>query len=186
MMNWDVPEGFKKLAYSVGTNKRLDRLLCLKTRDIMKRKMKPRIIDRYPPEGKDRHYYPFPSVISDFCFPSGIILKSEYGQPEFFNFILTDGDGNHIYGTCLIFDEDLSSAFKETLKSYHVRNVSQVRGIKAICILSHYSFNNAFKDILKQLYRMQISNTGLHLPMERIITNIIEEIPLPDEGKLMI
>lgn len=58
--------------------------------------------------------------------------------------------------------------------------------MKAICILSHYSFNAAFKQILMQLYRMQISTTSLSIPIERHITNIIEEIPLPDEGTLLV
>lgn len=35
-ITWDVPEGYKKLAYSVGTNGILNRLLCLKTRDLTK------------------------------------------------------------------------------------------------------------------------------------------------------
>ena len=74
-MNWEVPEGYKKLAYSVGTNGCLNRLLCLKTRDLMKKRMKPKIIDRYPQE--DRHYYQCPASISDFCFPSAIVLKTE-------------------------------------------------------------------------------------------------------------
>ena len=70
--------------------------------------------------------------------------------------------------------------------TYNIKNAAQVRGFKALCIISHYSFTTAFKDILKQLYRMQISNTGLTLPMERFIINVIDEIPLPDEGKLQI
>jgi len=89
-LNWEVPEGYRKLVYSVGVDGNLNRLLCLRTRDIMKRKLKAKIIDRYPKEGLDRHYYPFPASISDFCFPSGITLKTEYGQPEYFNFNLTD------------------------------------------------------------------------------------------------
>ena len=47
-MNWDVPEGYKKLAYSVGTNGVLNRLLCLKIRDLTKRRIKAKVIDRYP------------------------------------------------------------------------------------------------------------------------------------------
>ena len=47
-MNWDVPEGYKKLAYSVGLDGCLNRLLCLKTRDLMKKKIKPKVLDRYP------------------------------------------------------------------------------------------------------------------------------------------
>jgi hypothetical protein len=50
-MNWDVPEGYKKLAYSVGLHGVLNRLLCLKTRDLMKKKIKPKVLDRYPPAG---------------------------------------------------------------------------------------------------------------------------------------
>lgn len=72
------------------------------------------------------------------------------------------------------------------MQKLHVKNHEKVRGVKAICILSHYCFNQAFKDILKQLYRMQISNTALSIPIERYITNIIDEIPLPDQGKLLI
>lgn len=185
-MNYAPPEGYKKLAYSVGSNGNLNRLLCLHHRDILKKKLKAKVIDRFPPEGHDRHYYDFPATIADFCFPSGIQFKLEYGPPEFFNFNLTDSNGDSIYGTCLIFDEDLSEAFQEKLRKENVKNVQKVRGVKAICILSHYSFNTAFKEILKQLYRIQISNTGLHLPIERFITNILEEIPLPDEGKLMV
>lgn len=152
----------------------------------MKKKLVAKIIDRYPPEGEDRSYYPFPVSINEFCFPSGVAIKTETGTPEFFNFLLTDQDGFQIYCTCLIFDEDLSESFKEKLASYHVKNPEKVRGLKAICILSHHCFYSQFKDILKQLYRMQISNTPFTIPIERFITNIIDEIPLPDEGKLQI
>ena len=79
----------------------------------MKKKMKPKIIDRYPKE--DRHYYACPANISDFCFPSAVQLKNESAPPEFFNFSLTDENGTHIFGTALIFDEDLSQAFKDKL-----------------------------------------------------------------------
>jgi hypothetical protein len=33
---------------------------------------------------------------------------------------------------------------------------------------------------------MQISNNALSIPIERFVTNIIDEIPLPDEGKLLV
>lgn len=59
----------------------------------MKRKLKAKVIDRYPPQGKDRSYYAFPPNISEFCFPSGVTLKTDYGPPEYFNFLLTDQDG---------------------------------------------------------------------------------------------
>ena len=46
-------------------------------------------------------------------------------------------------------DEEPSKYFKEKLKSYYVKNIPNIRTLKAICILSHYSFNNSFKEILK-------------------------------------
>jgi hypothetical protein len=42
----------------MGSHGFLNRLLCLKNRDIMKRHLKARVLDKYPQE--DRHYYPFP------------------------------------------------------------------------------------------------------------------------------
>jgi hypothetical protein len=59
-INWDVPEGYRKISYGVGLNGELNRLLCLKFRDLTRRKIKPKVIDRYPPLGSDRNYYPFP------------------------------------------------------------------------------------------------------------------------------
>ena len=48
----------------------------------------------------------------------------EEGAPEFFNFSLTDYDGTQIFGTCLIFDEEPSDAFKYKLKTMYVKNIS--------------------------------------------------------------
>ena len=89
----------------------------------------------------------------------------------------------------MLFDEDLSYALKAKIRNLQpqLRNLKHdVLGTKAICILSHFSFNHAFKEILKQLYRIQISNTGLHLPLERFIVNFMDEVPLPDEGKVLV
>ena len=87
---WDVPPGFRKLPYSVGTDGVLNRLLCYKPRDLFRRKIKPRLLDHYP---KNRHYYPLPPNIADFCFPQGVTLSTEAGQPEFFNFSIMCADG---------------------------------------------------------------------------------------------
>ena len=39
--------------------------------------------------------------------------------------------------------------FKEKLKKMYVRKYQSLRVLKAICILSHYSFNAGFKEILR-------------------------------------
>lgn len=68
----------------------------------------------------------------------------------------------------------------------HVKNLDNIRTLKALCVLSHYSFNVQFKEILKQLYRVQISQTRSKIPLERHVINFMEEIPLPDEGRLLV
>lgn len=43
---------------------------------------------------------------------------------------------------------------------------------------------DSFKEILKQLYRIHLSNTPI--PIERYIVNIMEEIPVPDKGNILV
>lgn len=73
---------------------------------------------------------------------------------------------------------------KLKLKSNFVSNVDDIYTQKAICILSHYSFMDSFKEALKQIYRIHLSNSPL--PIERYVVNIIHEIPVPDKGNILI
>lgn len=43
---------------------------------------------------------------------------------------------------------------------------------------------DSFKEILKQLYRIHLSKTPV--PLERYIINIMDEIPVPDRGNIMV
>lgn len=142
------------------------------------------MLDRFPPFQHDRPYYPFPGdSLSQFCFPSGIQFTTERSVPTHFSFILTDAGGQHIYGTALIFDETLSTEMKNQLRTRgHVYNVNidNIYSQKAICILSHYAFIDSFKEVLKQVYRIHLSQTPI--PIERFIVNIMEEIPVPDKA----
>lgn len=55
-------------------------------------------------------------------------------------------------------------------KTVHVR--------KAICLLSHWPFFDAFKKFLSQLYK--ISTTGPHtVPIERHISHFMFDVPYP-------
>ena len=133
----------------------------------------------------NREYYEYPQTLSNFCFPSGIEFQKVRGIPSYFSFILTDAEGQRIYGTCLIFDEILSEELKQALrKNWVLGSLSEVYTQKAICILSHYSFMESFKDILKQLYTLHLSNT--QIPIERYLVNIMNEIPVPDKGNLLV
>lgn len=74
MTNYAVPEGIKIVTYRLGLKK--DRILTFMKLDLMKTKLKPEILDRYPP--RDRLEIPFTPYISSFCFPSGISLHRNY------------------------------------------------------------------------------------------------------------
>lgn len=56
---------------------------------------------------------------------------------------------------------------------------------KAICILSHFSFSESFKQVLKKIYQIHLSQ-NMKIPIERFIMNVIDEVPLPDKGNIMI
>jgi len=43
-----------------------------------------------------------------FCFPKGIKLSHKIREPTSFSFILTREDGARVYGTTLVFDEDIT------------------------------------------------------------------------------
>ena len=53
---------------------------------------------------------------------------------------------------------------------------------KALILLSHYAFHNAWRVFLQQLYR--ISLAGAPLPIERYISNFVCELPLPPKGQV--
>jgi hypothetical protein len=53
---------------------------------------------------------------------------------------------------------------------------------KAICILSHWPFLDAFRSYLTTLYRLSLTPTPVCL--ERYICNLMHEIPLPPQGKI--
>jgi hypothetical protein len=55
---------------------------------------------------------------------------------------------------------------------------------KTICILSHWPLYHTFQSFLVELYRLSISPCPI--PLERIITNFVDEVPLPPSGKVAV
>lgn len=43
---------------------------------------------------------------------------------------------------------------------------------------------DSFKEILKQLYRIHLSSSNI--PIERFIVNVMDEIPVPDKGNILV
>ena len=92
------------------------------------------------------------------------LYQNDSPNPKAFSFILTQEDGARLYGTSLCFYEPVD---KELYKSIgHIENSITVIGQKAICLISHFPYMNEFKRILRQLYRISLSNS--ELPIEVI------------------
>ena len=51
---------------------------------------------------------------------------------------------------------------------------------KAICLISHWPYIDHMKEILREIYRLHLSTYDV--PIERVICNLLQEVPLPDQG----
>ncbi|KAH8289587.1 hypothetical protein KR054_007452 [Drosophila jambulina] len=128
-------------------------------------------------------------------------------SPVFSTFVLTVNDGTYkVYGSALTFYEDydesqLSEEQKELL-GWDEKFGSQhsLHMIKAICLLSHHPFGDTFDKWLKYLHvnsklifsvkkrskvllvstqRMVLYGVNIPIPVERYITQLLDEVPFP-------
>lgn len=87
------------------------------------------LVDRFPLE--DNQESRIENGISDFCFPDGLKLSRGMVMPKFFCFVLTDGEGNRTYGSCLtIFEllpEDAEAALREQIAAWEQRQAERRR-----------------------------------------------------------
>lgn len=51
--------------------------------------------------------------------------------------------------------------------------------------MSHFSFSESFKQVLKKVYQIHLSQ-NMKIPIERFIVNLMDEVPLPDKGNIMV
>ncbi|KAH8240501.1 hypothetical protein KR038_007994 [Drosophila bunnanda] len=157
---------------------------------------KPEILLRYPTV--DHNDFPLnlcPSVPL-FCLPMGASLeawphvngteKRKPISPVFSTFVLTVNDGTYkVYGSALTFYEDfnesqLSEEQKELLgwdEKFGAQH--SLHMIKAICLLSHHPFGDTFDKWLKYLHRMVLYGVNIPIPVERYITQLLDEVPFP-------
>lgn len=150
----------------------------------------------------------FPDQISRFVFPDGCLISETQKPPSLFTFVLTAANGYRLYGAALrIYDETMETCqLKSVLQASGytvpmpwwlsdtstppisrsgkpVRRPSDIIFVpKCLVVISHYSFFHAFRQFLKQLYRLSILETPL--PIERYIANFTSELPLPPQGKV--
>ncbi|KAH8291608.1 hypothetical protein KR018_006748 [Drosophila ironensis] len=157
---------------------------------------KPEILLRYPTV--DHNDFPLnlcPSVPL-FCLPMGASLeawphvhgneKRKPISPVFSTFVLTVNDGTYkVYGSALTFYEDFDasqlSAEQKELLGWDEEFAQQhsLHMIKAICLLSHHPFGDTFDKWLKYLHRMVLYGVNIPIPVERYITQLLDEVPFP-------
>ena len=73
--------------------------------------------------------------------------------------MLTNQAGTRQYGNCLIFYEPISQNIKDMFNKYNYKEENKFYVPKALCLLSQFSMNYCFKQLLKQLFRIQISQS---------------------------
>lgn len=90
-----------------------------------------------------------------------------------------------MYVSVLVFNENpLDPALESTLRAFNITNPKEILVPKALVIISHYSFINNYREFLKSLYSVHLRKQIL--PLERYITNFVDEIPRPDKGNLCV
>ncbi|XP_017484119.1 PREDICTED: DENN domain-containing protein 4C isoform X2 [Rhagoletis zephyria] len=156
----------------------------------------PEILLRYPTV--DHNDFPLnlcPSVPL-FCLPMGASLeawphvsdgeKRKPISPVFSTFVLTVNDGSYkVYGSALTFYEDFEES-ELTAKQRELlcwdeafANHNSLHIIKSICLLSHYPFGDTFDRWLRYLQRLAVRGVDLPVPIERYITQLLDEVPFP-------
>jgi len=135
---------------------------------------------RYPET--DHPDVPFPPGVAVFCFPEGgARLLPRMEMPIFFEFVSTGENGSHLFGFVLVIFEP----FEERLLPRAMQESAQLwHAPKCLCLLSHWPFRSQFRTFLTQMYRLSIS--PVMLPLERVVSNFVCEVPLPPPGRIRV
>lgn len=154
---------------------------------------KPDYLSRYPLG--DLPEFPFPNSVPLFCLPMGATLElwskeATQLKPVFSTFVLTVSDAKHkVYGSAVTFyerfpEEKLTEKQKEMLK-YSEESDSLLYANKSICVLSHWPFSDDFEVWLRWLHSIVTNGQPQQIPVERYITQLLDEVPFPSPRILL-
>jgi hypothetical protein len=159
----------------------------------------PEVADCFPVQTMHRDME-FPGHLPSFVLPEGCHPSKTQKPPCFFTFVLTLGDGDRLYGGVLqIYDETmeteglkeviLNSGYEGELPQFLLQEDEDDQSDivflpKCLVILSHHPLFDLFRESLLQLYRITLVEAPL--PIERYISNLVSEIPLPPQGKIIV
>ena len=155
-----------------------------------------KVIDRYPSSSsstlKASRAVPFPEGVHLFCLPAGLRLSSVPLSPTFHSFVHTSENASRLLGSCLTFYEPINSMQLLSLRNLveYALSKEQLADIvekqwwvpKCICLISQWPFVYSFKRVLCQIYLMSFGENSL--PLERYISNFINDVPAPPVGRV--
>jgi hypothetical protein len=159
----------------------------------------PQICDCYPEQDFHSQDMEFPGHLPSFVLPEGCRPSLVHKTPTFFTFVLTTGGGDRLYGGSLqIYDETkgieevrdaiLNSGYEGELPRFLEERDEDDPEIvffsKSLVLLSHYPLFDLFRTSLKQLNMLTLIEAPL--PIERYISNLCREVPLPPQGKIRV
>ena len=139
----------------------------------------PEILDSYPDKESPNQ------AVSLFCFPEGIQIKDKSESLKCFNFVLTDEFGERIYGSTLIFSQEISISLREAFIPTYDDPTKTFYIQKAICILSKYPFYYNCLLFLKELYNIVESKIKNKIPIERIICTFVDSLYIQEYDKIL-
>lgn len=159
--------------------------------DPLKLAYTPTILDRYPLE--DHSDSQLPTGLTLFCLPDGLHISNIQKPPIFFSFIQTSDNGSQLIGSCLTFYEELNELQRNSLNylfDHHEGSDISSEAMKHIkfyvpkclCLLSQWPFISSFKKFLCHIYRLSLSPCAI--PLERYISNFLNDVPAPPPGKV--
>ncbi|KAL5255927.1 hypothetical protein ACHWQZ_G011222 [Mnemiopsis leidyi] len=144
------------------------------------------LLDRYPKA--DNPSFPLDEKNSPaFCLPMGVQVewfrnRDVKPTPQFSSFVLTNEKGNKMYGSSLTFYELFIGTEKiQALSDNYPKDPDLFPyATKSICILSRWpSFFETFQKWLTELYEISVSGLALTIPIERLISNMLYDVPFP-------
>lgn len=149
------------------------------------------LIFRYPEE--DYESFPLSESVPLFCLPMGANIEcwapnTRYPLPVFSTFVLTNSNGEKVYGAGIQFYEPYpldGLSEKQKIQLGLVSTVEKkvipnrtVNTNKCICLLSRWPFFESFKKFLMFLYKLSANGVN-PLPIEKHISHFMHNVSFP-------
>ena len=166
-----LPQGYEQVKYLLGSAQ--PALLCYKPQsNALTAAFHPALLQLLPADAAAVH---LAKASAAFAFPTGVRLSESAGSVGTHSYVLTSAQGR-LYVCCLTFWELLSASLRAGLNL----PVATVYVPKAICLSSRYPFLDNYRDLLRHIYQVSLSPSPY--PLERLIANILQDLPEPDKG----